>query len=864
MAVGAGMRTLRDLALWSAFWAGYSLLVPAVMLSPQGIAVIWAGGGIAAGGLILRDRRTWWVVLVPLAGAIAYVWFQLGSPLGSVVVRTVVDVSAATLYAVVITRHRRVRSGLGADVSWVFLAAVLAAALRVSGVLLLALVTDGAVAHDLWHATIEIGMSTVVGLVAGSATVVGLAGWHGGMVEARDRARALAIGIGLGVVLLGAFFTEAGSTVPALEFLAHPVVLMAAVLLPIPITALLAGASLIAISIAVGQGLGAFAPEAPADSSEILTAQTYMLTIAVSVFLLAATAADRRAALAHAESAAALMSASFRQSPTPAALVWMEGDQPSAIKEANPAFERLIGAAPGELGGVPLMFVMVAADVDETLVLASGVDVRVLLADSSVRWLRPALSDRLVDIDVDDEGGAAGPHLGEFAVLVLEDVTAERTSEDLLRQQARRDSLTGLPNRTALIERIDEALASLSDPGRVGLLLLDIDGLQVINDSLGHGVGDEVVIEVGRRLTDRAVPGSIVVRLGGDEFAILHPERPVAIGPHEVSAWLRRSIEPDFRVGDHELAVTMTGGIASTGGEPTRPADLIRQADIALVRAKSLGHGQVVEFAEGDERPLLERVDMEQRLRRAIAGRELVCLFQPTVATGTGHVVGAEVLVRLRGDDGSLIPPGSFLPLAADLGLMGDITLQVLEQACRAAAAWIAAGHDIRVAFNVPPTWLSDASAAIIEAEIEGHGVPWSHMTVEVTEEGTLSAGPAALQALEHMRARGIHVAIDDFGTGYAGLDSFRSLPADIVKIDMTFVSDMLRTPEDRELVRSMIDLIHRFGKKSVAEGVESMEQFQVLGELGCEVVQGYLVGRPMPFDEFPAGGRLGQSRAQG
>jgi diguanylate cyclase (GGDEF)-like protein len=855
------MRALRDFVLWSAFWAGWVVLVPVAMMSPQDIAVIWAGGGIAAGALILLERSRWWTVLVPLAAAVGAVWLVTGTPVGLALVRTIVDVTAVVLYAVVIRRHRRPRSGLGADAFWVFLAALLAAVLRVSSVLLLALLTDSSAEERLWSATVEIGMSTLVGLVAGSATVIGLSGWNRAMVAAHERGRVIAIGVGLGIVLVAAFFTGVGTAVPALQFLVFPVLLVSALLLPVPITALLTGSSLIAISVAVGTGLGAFAPQAPADSSEILTAQTYLLTIVVSVFLLAATAADRREALAHAESAAALMSATFRQAPTPAALVWMEGDQPAAIREANPAFERLVGAAAGELRGVPLIHVMVAADVDETLVLASGVDVRVLLADGSVRWLRPALSDRLVDADELD--GDAASHLGEYSVLVLEDVTAERTSEELLRQQARRDALTGLPNRTALIERLDEALATLSDPGRVGLLLLDIDGLQTINDSLGHAVGDEVVIEVGRRLTDHAVEGSVVVRLGGDEFAILHPERPETTGAREVSAWLRRSIEPDFHVGDIELTVSMTGGIASTNGEPTRPTDLIRQADIALVRAKALGRGQVVEFAEGDERPLLERVDMEHRLRRAIAAKELVCLFQPTVATGTGVVVGTEVLVRMRADDGSLIAPGSFLPLAADLGLMGDITLQVLEQSCQAAAEWRAAGHDIRVAFNVPPAWLSDASAAIIEQAIEDHGVPWSQMTVEVTEEATLSAGPAALQALHHMRDRGIHVAIDDFGTGYAGLDSFRSLPADIVKIDMTFVSDMLRTPEDRELVRSMIDLIHRFGKKSVAEGVETMEQFQALGEMGCDVVQGYLVGRPMPFDDFPAGGRLGQSRAR-
>jgi diguanylate cyclase (GGDEF)-like protein len=808
----------------------WGVLVPVVMMSPQSVAVIYAGGGIAAGALILLDKSRWWVVLVPLAVAVAAVWYDAGAPVAQMLIRTVADVSAVTLYAVIVRRHRRPHAGLGADAAWVFAAAGAAAAIRISVVFLLAFLTDSPVEERLWNATIEIGMSTVVGLVAGSATVLGISGWHRGTVSVRDRGRVIAL-VAVLVVLL-----------------------IAALVLPVPITALLTGTSLIAISVAVGTGLGAYAPVAPADSSEILTAQTYMLTIAVSVFLLAATAADRRAALVHAESAAALMSASFRQAPTPAALVWMDGDQPAAIREANPAFERLVGAAHGELDGVPLMYVMVSAEVDDTLVLASGVEVRVLLADGSVRWLRPALSERLVDTEDATDGVRQG--LGEFAVLVLEDVTAERTSEELLRQQARRDALTGLPNRTALIERIDEALASVSAPRRVGLLLLDIDGLQTINDSLGHAAGDEVVIEVGRRLVDHARAGEVVVRLGGDEFAILDPARTDPSEVHEVSGWLRSAIEPEFRIADRDLSVTLTGGIASIGGDGSRPSDLIRQADIALVRAKALGRGQVVEFVEGDERPLLERVDMEHRLRRALAADELVCVFQPTVATGTGQVVGTEALVRLRGDDGSLIPPGAFLPLAADLGLMGDITLQVLSRACDAAAVWSAEGRDIRVAFNVPPAWLSDSSAAVIEEAIAKAGVPWSQMTVEVTEEATMSAGPAALRALEQIRARGIHVAIDDFGTGYAGLDAFRSLPADIVKIDMTFISDMLRSPEDRELVRSMIDLIHRFGKRSIAEGVETIEQFQALGELGCDVVQGYLVGRPVPFEEFPAAGR--------
>lgn len=849
------MRNLRDLVLWSAFWAGWTVLVPAVMMSPQRIAVIWAGGGIAAGALILLERGRWWPVLVPLAAAVGTVWWVTGSPVGHVLIRTVADVSAVVLYVVIVRRHRRVRSGLGADAAWVFLAAAVAGLVRISVVFLLAFLTDSPVEGRLWNATIEIGMSTVVGLVAGSATVMGVTGWRRGMVPARERGRAVALGVGIVAVLGLAYFTGVGSAVPALEFVVFPLLLVTALLLPMPVTAALTGVSLIAISLAVGNGLGAFAPIAPADSSEILTAQTYMLTIAVSVFLLAATAADRRSALAHAESAAALMSATFRQSPTPAALVWVAGDQPSAIKEANPAFERLVGAAPGEVNGVPLIHVMVAADVDETLVLANGVDVRVLLADGSVRWLRPALSDRLVDED-DDEGSATS-RLGEFAVLVLEDVTAERTSEELLRQQARRDQLTGLPNRLALIERLDEALESVGVPASVGLLLVDIDGLQTFNDSLGHAAGDQIVIEVGRRLVEVAGPQDVVVRLGGDEFGVVTASDAEPTRVEEAAALLRQAVSTGLSVGGREIALTLTGGLASATVEEVTSTDLIRRADIALMRAKERGRGHVVVYEVGDERPLVERMDTESRLRRALADTSLVCLFQPTAAVGTGAIVGTEVLVRLRAEDGSLLPPSAFLPLAADLGLLGDLTVQVLEQACAAASAWHRAGTDVRVAFNAPPAWLSGETAALITDAVSRHEVPMHLITVEVTEEGTLTAGPVALAALEHLREAGMHVAIDDFGTGYAGLDAFRSLPADIVKIDMKFVSDMMRTPEDRELVRSMIDLIHRFGKVCIAEGVETAAQFQALGEMGCDVVQGYLIGRPMPFDEVPAGGRL-------
>jgi diguanylate cyclase len=210
--------------------------------------------------------------------------------------------------------------------------------------------------------------------------------------------------------------------------------------------------------------------------------------------------------------------------------------------------------------------------------------------------------------------------------------------------------------------------------------------------------------------------------------------------------------------------------------------------------------------------------------------------------------------VRLADPEGGVIAPDTFLPLAAELGLMGRLTDQVLRQACSAASSWLAAGHDIRVAFNAPPQWLDASAVERIEATIAHYGIPNSAITVEVTEEETLSAGRAAIDALAALRSAGIHVAIDDFGTGYAGLDSFRSVPADIVKIDRSFIEEMMHNPEDSELVRSMLELVYRFGKRAVAEGVETQEQFVALGKMGCDYAQGFLLSRPVPLADFPFG----------
>ena len=848
------MASFRMFAVWCVFWAAYVFVVPAVMLSPQGVAVIYAGGGIAAGAAVLLGPRRSWIVLVPVAGSIAAVWARLDFPWSTVAIRTLADVAAVSLFAYVVWRHRRVRSGLGADVGWVAIAALGAAALRLAAVLGLAASAGDLVDPRLWDAVAEIGMSTMVGLVAGTAVVIGVSAWNRRILVGPAALGTWLALAGVGGALALVYFGALGVWWPALQFVIFPVLLLIAYLLPMPVTSLLTGASLIAISIAAGKGTGVFAEHAPADTGEILAAQTFMLSITISVFLLAASVTGRRSALMRAEDAAALMTATFRSAPSPAALVWWEHDAPTRIREVNPAFAALVGRRPEALVGVPLAHVLESASPDPAAL--AGVDeVRVTAADGTTHWLRPAWSERLLE----RHHAAAGD--GTFAVLILEDLTSERTSQELLVQQARRDPLTGMPNRTALVEQLEASLGLVAGQGGVSLVLLAVDGLQDINDSLGYTAGDQIVVEVARRLVNSAGPSAVVARLSGDEFAIVDLGTSFAADPDALSAWIRSVVQDGVQLADRDLTVTMSGGIALAEPGMSRASDLIRRADIALVQAKARGRAQVALFEEAEERALVERIETEQRLRQAIGDRRLVCLFQPTADIRTGRIVGVEALVRLQGDGGTLIPPGAFLPLAAQIGLMPQITAFVLDEACRAAVEWEAQGHHMRVAFNVPPDWLSEETVAQIERAIEASGAPWDMLTVEVTEEATLSAGQSALNALARLRLRGIHVAIDDFGTGYAGLDSFRSLPADVVKIDMAFITDMLRTADDRELVRSMIELIHRFDKRCVAEGVESVEQFAVLGEMGCDIAQGYVIGRPMPFAEVPAGARVLQNR---
>ena len=845
------MTKLRDLLLWAALWAVYLLLVQPLIISGQGVAIAWIGGGIAAGLLIVLDGRRWWPLLLVTAVALA-IGYRNEIEGWVLVLQVAVDLVAIVAFARVVRAHRRDLSGLGADVPWVAFAAIGTAAIRLLPALVIGWASDGTAGYSA-GAVAELGLSTVVGLVAGSATVLGLGRWRWGALRLRQNREMLLGGAVLTAVLVLVFVTPFGSAVPGAEFLIVPLLLASAVRYPVPLTAFLTGLSVLATSMAAASGTGPYDLGQPATSEQVFATQVFLLVVTASVFVLASVVSERRLAEEDARRSSAMLATVFRETPVPGAWVTLAADRYPVIREANPAFLALVGLPGDAVRGVRLSSLLTPTEPADVVDLESGRDLHIMGPDGSARWLRPTLSRRFADpsaepseLDVEDPE--------EYAVLVLEDVTADRVSEELLRQQARRDSLTGLPNRAALVERLEDALADASEYAPAGLLILDIDDLKVVNNGLGHLVGDQLIIQMGQRFAEVLAPRDLLVRTGGDEFAVLRPQ-PVAGDPlDDLAQRLLLSAAEPFLLDARPVSVSVSIGAAESDPSTELPGDLLRGADIALQRAKHGGRRQSARFEPGEDKPALERMGIEELLRRSLDNEELVCMYQPIIAISTGRVVAAETLVRLRDGAGEIIPPSAFLPLAAELGLLGTLTDQVLRQACAAASSWLEAGHEIRVAFNAPPQWLNTAAVAAVQRALADFGIPPTIMTVEVTEEETLSAGRTAVETLTELRSLGLHVAIDDFGTGYAGLDSFRSVPADLVKVDRSFVDEMLRNDEDFELVRSMLDLIYRFGKLAVAEGVETKEQLDALGSMGCEYAQGFLLARPLPFDEFPAG----------
>ncbi len=463
-------------------------------------------------------------------------------------------------------------------------------------------------------------------------------------------------------------------------------------------------------------------------------------------------------------------------------------------------------------------------------------------------WRHRVADGRLIDVEVSSHGLAFA---GRAAVLVaVQDVTQRTALEQELRHQAFHDSLTNLANRALFLDRADHAIRRLGRGGPgVAVLMFDLDGFKTVNDSLGHGAGDSLLVGVAARLQTALRATDTAARLGGDEFAVLVED---AVDAQEAMGLAERVLDAlalPFVVAGKELFVRASVGVAWTDGD--HDADgLLRDADAAMYEAKGHGKGHARLFEPGMYSASLARLELETDLRRAVTGGEFVLHYQPVVALDSTRVVALEALVRWQHPTRGLIEPDSFIPLAEENGLIVDIGRWVLAEACCQARAWQRTTGDesLSVAVNVSARQLGDPTLVQdVVRSLTVSGLDPACLTLEITESVLIADPEVAVGRLRELKAAGVRLAIDDFGTGYSSLSSLQSLPVDALKIDKTFVDGVGGGAEAGALVEAIVRLASNLALETVAEGVERHEQLESLHALGCQQIQGFYFSQPLP-----------------
>jgi diguanylate cyclase (GGDEF)-like protein len=412
------------------------------------------------------------------------------------------------------------------------------------------------------------------------------------------------------------------------------------------------------------------------------------------------------------------------------------------------------------------------------------------------------------------------------------------------------DLLTGLPNRTMMIERTEEAVAEAADAGlHVALFLLDLDRFKEINDTLGHRVGDELLQLVGRRLTAALRPGDVIGRLGGDEFAMLVPDLEDPRAALDLAERVRMSLVEPFHYDGLSHEIDGSIGIAIYPAHGSDFETLLQRADVAMYVAKGRGTGVQVYSTEIDRHSTV-RLGMLAELRTALENKDLELHYQPKADLRTGDVVGVEALLRWRHPERGLIQPDDFLPIAAQTGLMRLITKFVLDEALRQLSVWWRMGIRVHAAVNVSALDLYDRGfAELLQRSIEQYDVPPRALMIEVTESVLMADPSRAASTLLSLAGLGVGVSLDDFGTGYSSLVHLKRLPVTEVKIDRSFVMRMDVNEDDAAIVRSIIDLAGALGLRTVAEGVETRDAWDRLAVYGCDAAQGWYLAKAMPGD---------------